>query len=265
MTTLDLMTAQEIHDFGIESVCTQITKDGYLVEGINSDLKESPSIIARKNDNLIFITVRTECYPKKGEIKTKDEFVSILQNAQKHNALPYFASVGICNANSKDEKEAGTPIKGAPYHILFNGLLLMGDANKASVFNQENVTSKSSKAFNNYIDKIISSPILLLTSLFLLAIIIDSVAEAWGERRFLKAFIESFLALFIHWFFIIGSFAGGIYTGYKVTSHTKKQWLGWIAGIMVFGVIVWLSTYAYELDGIGWRLQKINNTNTYEY
>ncbi len=96
MENRELMTEAEIHDFGVEIVFGCLKKEGYVIEAVNTDPSKNPQIVARKDSNLCFIVVRTACYPEKGKIATEAEFFSIIENAQKHNATPYFAPVGIC-------------------------------------------------------------------------------------------------------------------------------------------------------------------------
>jgi hypothetical protein len=135
MTKHELMTESEIHDFGVETVFGYLKKEGYTIEAVNTDLSKNPQIVAKKDDDLCFISVRTACYPKKGEIATEAEFFSILDGAQKHKAIPYFAAVGLCYADAKDEKEAGMPFKGAGFHISFDGLLIMTTSDKVKIMN----------------------------------------------------------------------------------------------------------------------------------
>lgn len=132
-----LMTTAEIHDFGIEVVVGYLQKEGYSIEGVNANLGQNPQIVARKGDLYKFIAVRTACYPNKGKFETPEEAAALIKHAEKHGALPYFAAVGIANADSYTAEQCGTPVKGAPYHIMFNGLLLMADANKVKIWDEE--------------------------------------------------------------------------------------------------------------------------------
>ena len=133
MEPRELMTPQEIHDFGIEIVFGCLKKEGYVIEAVNVDPTKNPQIVAQKDNNLCFIIVRTDCYPNKGKIATEAEFFSILENAQKHNATPYFAPVWICYAEARDEKQAGIPYKAAPFQASYEGLLIMTTSDKIKV------------------------------------------------------------------------------------------------------------------------------------
>lgn len=138
----ELMTEAEIHDFGVEVVVGYLQKEGYAIEGINQNLGHNPQILARKGNLYKFVAVRTACYPNKGKIATPEEFMNLVKHAEKHGALPYFAAVGICNADSYTAEECGTPVKGAPYHIMFDGILLMTERNNIRIWDAETKTLK---------------------------------------------------------------------------------------------------------------------------
>jgi len=55
MGNRQLMTEDEIHNFGVEIVFNQIRKDGFIVESGNTDRKVDPQIVARKDGRLAFI------------------------------------------------------------------------------------------------------------------------------------------------------------------------------------------------------------------
>ena len=86
-----------------------------------------PQIIAKKDGILAFIAVRTACYPEKGKLDKSVHF-QMMENAKKFKAIPYFASVGIANAESKTQKDMSVPIKGAGFHAAYEGLLIITDS-----------------------------------------------------------------------------------------------------------------------------------------
>ncbi len=132
MSTPQIMTKEEIHNFGIEMVLNYIKKDGYEIESINDTIGTNPQIIATKDNHLVFIAVRTECYPKKGELE-KDIHNLMIENAAKHNATPYFASVGIANSDAKNDKDMSIAIKGTGFHIAFEGLLIISTSDNVKI------------------------------------------------------------------------------------------------------------------------------------
>ena len=119
-----IMSDTDIFDFGVEVVFNQMKKEGYEIQSVNRQVGQNPQIIAKKNDHLAFVAVRTACYPKKGKLENNIHF-QMIEHAKKHNAIPYFASVGICNADGKSEKQMGTPVKGAGFHIAYDGLFVI--------------------------------------------------------------------------------------------------------------------------------------------
>lgn len=89
-----LMSAEEIHAFGIEVVCKYLQKDGHEIIEINTTPGINPQIVARKDEGLEFIVVRTACYPDKGQIESEQLALQCIAHADRHHAICYFASVG---------------------------------------------------------------------------------------------------------------------------------------------------------------------------
>ncbi|AKC82254.1 hypothetical protein IMCC26134_04770 [Verrucomicrobia bacterium IMCC26134] len=132
MKSAQIMSREEIHAFGIEVVAKQLIKEGIVVEGINTQIGLDPQIRARKSGVLSFIVVRTACYPDKGMLDPDVHF-QMIEYADKHQAIPYFASVGIGNATGKSDKEMSIPIKGAGFYIAYNGLLIITRSDRVSL------------------------------------------------------------------------------------------------------------------------------------
>ena len=118
------MTDDEIHDFGVEVVFNQLRKEGYAIQDVNTKTGTNPQIIAKKGAELLFIAVRTACYPDKGRL---EDFVRLqmVEHAKMHGAVPYFASVGIANANAASDEEMSVPVKGAGFYVAYEGIELI--------------------------------------------------------------------------------------------------------------------------------------------
>jgi hypothetical protein len=130
----ELMTASEIHDFGTETVFNYLKEEGHEIVAVNTDLAMNPQIVATKNGELKYIIVRTACYPSKGKIENDQEASECFVRADKHGATCYFASVGIANADGADDAEMAIPVKGAPFHVSFNGLEILTSADRVKVW-----------------------------------------------------------------------------------------------------------------------------------
>jgi hypothetical protein len=127
------MTAEEIHDFGIELVFGELRRGGYEILSVDTNLGVNPQIVARKDGKVAFVVVRTACYPKKGTIEDRNLEYELIERADKHGATCYFASLGIANAKGKNDEERSQPIKGNPFHVSYEGLLILKDAKAEGV------------------------------------------------------------------------------------------------------------------------------------
>ena len=136
MTHKEQMTIEEIHDFGIEIVFNQLKKEGYEIQSINTEFGINPQIIAKKGNQLSFIAVRTACYPEKGKLEESVHF-QMIERADKHGAIPYFASVGIANANAKTEDEMRVPVKGAGFHVAYEGMQIITRSDRVKILNEK--------------------------------------------------------------------------------------------------------------------------------
>jgi len=130
--TQALMTPSEIHDFGVEVVFGQLQRDGHEIVSVNTDLGMNPQIVARKDGQLEFNLVRTDCYPGKGLLESEAIAHSTLEHARKFQAACYFASVGIANASGAESGEMNKPVKGAGFYVRFEGLQVLSPSRLAS-------------------------------------------------------------------------------------------------------------------------------------
>ena len=125
MEKREMMTREEIQDFGVQIVYEEMARDGYEILGANPSLAMTPQIVARKNGRLCFVVVRTDVYPNKGKLADDREAFYNLEHAERNDALCYFASVGICNsaaAEAGDEKAMGIPVRDGGFYVDFDGL-----------------------------------------------------------------------------------------------------------------------------------------------
>ncbi|NCB42804.1 MAG: hypothetical protein EOM59_09310 [Clostridia bacterium] len=116
----DLMSEQEIHDFGIEIVFGFLKAEGYAILDVQTEKGIHPSIIANKKGKLYIIEVSTEIAPKMGELPglLKSQ---LIEHGAKMNAIPCFASVGIGSCDGK-RFEASIALKGDGFYANFTGL-----------------------------------------------------------------------------------------------------------------------------------------------
>lgn len=131
--TQKLMTATEIHEFGIQAVFEHLKKEGHEIVSVNTDVSSNPQIVSKKNGQLEFIVVRTACYPSKGEIESDKIAMHCIEQADKHKATLYFASVGIANSQGKNDAEMAIPVRGAGFYVAFEGLVFLTRSDRVKV------------------------------------------------------------------------------------------------------------------------------------
>ena len=90
-----LMTNQDIHEFGIETICNYARQEGYEIVDGATDLNQHPQIVLKKNEQLYFVMVKTGPgdgmhlnYNKDLGVYDKIPFFLILTNFQYKKAFP---------------------------------------------------------------------------------------------------------------------------------------------------------------------------------
>ncbi len=114
------LTGEELHQLGIKWVYKQI-KDEFEILSVNDEFEKNPQILAKKNNEMHFIVVKTSTYPDLGSL-TPSAAEEIIKHADTHKSKILFAHVGVANADTDDEKEMQYPTKGGQYYINFTGL-----------------------------------------------------------------------------------------------------------------------------------------------
>ena len=122
MSSQEIMTEGEIHEFGIQIVAEQLEKEGYEIQSVATDMNINPQIVAKKDDETAFILVRTDCYPSKGTLNDYALIDNLIAKADEHNAICYLASVGIANSQAEDDEGVSIPIRGAGFYVAYSGL-----------------------------------------------------------------------------------------------------------------------------------------------
>lgn len=120
----ELMTAQEIHEFGLQVLVQQLTAKGYEIEFAQPDKIEIPHIIAKQGELLVFILASTDVYPHKGTIADADK-QALVEHAEKFNAQSACAYLGIANGAgvaAQDKELCGQAFKDAQFYTDFSGL-----------------------------------------------------------------------------------------------------------------------------------------------
>ncbi len=121
------MTEADVHAFGVEIVFKQLEEAGWTLESADvfAERETHPQIVGRKDGETGFFVVRTEMYPNRGRIEGEEVFQTLVSHAAAHGASCYFASVSIANSEGESEEDMAIPVKGAAFHVAFDGLVKM--------------------------------------------------------------------------------------------------------------------------------------------
>lgn len=123
MNKNSIMNTQEIHEYGIHVVEKRIQEMGFNINEILTDISMNPQIIARYKGSLIFILVRTACFPRKGNLQGRNFAMQFLKYSKQLGARSYFASISIRNVNGVTDLEKSIPIKNGRFSVEFHGLI----------------------------------------------------------------------------------------------------------------------------------------------
>lgn len=117
-----LLNSQDIIDFGLRYVYGKLINDGFEVLSVRPEPEVDPQILAKKNDTLYFIIIRTEVYPEVGDLPSISRIAQINEHAKKHDAQTKFVSLGILNSNAKTEAKKSKLYKGGEFYVNYSGL-----------------------------------------------------------------------------------------------------------------------------------------------
>jgi hypothetical protein len=134
MSESDVMTDADVHAFGVEIVYKQLESAGWICESadVAADIATHPQIVAHKDGELGFFVVRTAVHPARGRMESEKVYQTLVRHAREHGADCYFASVSIANSQGKTETEMSIPVKGAAFHVAFDGLVKMALPDEAA-------------------------------------------------------------------------------------------------------------------------------------
>ena len=115
---MHVLTAQELHNLGMNMVGKELQNMGYEFVAINSKLKKHPQfVLFKKEEQTIFVLVKVS-----NNIQSPGEYDSVWMetfktHAKAQNAKVWFAGIGIANSESID-----LPVlKDRPYYVTFEG------------------------------------------------------------------------------------------------------------------------------------------------
>lgn len=117
----DLLTEEDKLNMAMNAVAEhELIKGGYKIVAANNNPAQIPSFICEKNGTVIFILVKCTVAPEMPTMSFEEK-KHLLSHAEKHNAICYFAPVGIGATDAK-RFEASLALKNDSYYINYVGL-----------------------------------------------------------------------------------------------------------------------------------------------
>ena len=113
---LKSLTAQELHNLGMNIIGEKLQEMGYEFVAINSKLKKHPQfVLYKKGEPTIFVLVKVSSNIQQPETYDTIWMETFKEHAIQQNARVWFAAIGLANAESVE-----LPVfKDQPYYVAF--------------------------------------------------------------------------------------------------------------------------------------------------
>jgi hypothetical protein len=116
-----VMTNQELHQFGMDLLITYLFKHNGKFLGVNDNIgNDYPNLVVKDPDNqLLYIWVKTDIFPTFSEIESIENLEEIIKLASQFNASPVFAGIRFRRVSTEENNHT---ICGGDYIAEFMGL-----------------------------------------------------------------------------------------------------------------------------------------------
>lgn len=108
---------EKIHALGIGYIYTFLSNAGCKIYEVHTDPDHHFQILAKKDDDLILVVVRTTHHPDVGTIDqaTREQ---LIKESNELGAIPYFAGLAV-TPGEKSTIELESPTDGREYQVTF--------------------------------------------------------------------------------------------------------------------------------------------------
>jgi hypothetical protein len=111
---------QNIHALGVSYIYGYLDREGYTIYEVNTDPLHHFQILAKRDNHLIIVAVRTAYHPDFGAIdKTIQQ--QLFKESKRLDAIPHVACLAVTPLETNDLEIEGLP-EGTDYQVTFNGL-----------------------------------------------------------------------------------------------------------------------------------------------
>ena len=123
MNSENLESDQKIHVLGISYIYNYLCREGYTIHEVNTDRDNHFQLLAKRDEGVIVVAVRTALHPELGTIDTKIR-KKLIKESNQFNAIPYFAGLAASSLNTNDMQIDGLT-GGREYEVTFNGITVV--------------------------------------------------------------------------------------------------------------------------------------------
>lgn len=95
LNTDEIMTLQDIHEFGISIISNYVEKEGYEIVACSLNLNENPQLVIRKNEILYLVMITTGAGKSYELYYDKNIAFQVFNKSKEHNAIALYAAVGL--------------------------------------------------------------------------------------------------------------------------------------------------------------------------
>lgn len=95
LNTDEIMTLQDIHEFGISIISNYVEKEGYEIVACSLNLNENPQLVIRKNEILYLVMITTGAGKSDELFYNKNIAFQVFNKSKEHNAIALYAGVGL--------------------------------------------------------------------------------------------------------------------------------------------------------------------------
>ena len=115
---------QDIHTLGLSYIYNYLDREGYTIYEVNTDPHHHFQIVAKRDDELIVVAVRTTCHPEIGAMdKTLQQ--QLIKESESIYAIPQVARLAVTPLESSGLEIDGLPV-GKEYRVTFDGIATLG-------------------------------------------------------------------------------------------------------------------------------------------
>lgn len=121
-----LESGPNIHALGLSYIHSYLSREGYTIFEVNTDPNHHFQILAKKDNEIILVAVRTAYHPDNATIDKATQ-IQLIQESDQLNAIPHFAGLAI-KLLETNYLEIDGCAGGKEYEVNFDGIRVVGSS-----------------------------------------------------------------------------------------------------------------------------------------